>query len=160
MSRFITTSFACHRFGKLSARDFKRTVEFGSGRFCYQLPQISLVNQCCWLWAGQQEVISVSWICFKRQQSGALKKLQNIDLYVEGSGRGTSDGEVQKKGCFSGTYEEKSGHFLGRFRQKMKLTPSDLDKAARNWGSSGSMGEVPSESISQFEGVGGIGSGS
>ena len=33
-------------------------------------------------------------------------------------------------------------------------------KGGRDWGSGGSMGEVPSEFISQFKGVGGVGSGS
>ena len=50
-------------------------------------------------------------------------------------------------------------HFLGRFRRRNHLAPSALLTVGGDWSGGGAIGEVSPQSVSKWEGVGGVGEG-
>jgi hypothetical protein len=54
---------------------------------------------------------------------------------------------------------ESFSHFLMRLRRRNHLTPSALLTVGGNWGGGGAMGQVSPQSVSECEGVGGVGEG-
>lgn len=83
MSRFITASFACHRFGKLSGEDFKRTLEIWEQKIL-QLPVASNLSSKSMLSAlggATGGYIGLVDMILREAAIRALKKgLQKIDL--------------------------------------------------------------------------------